>query len=79
VVLPETAVALTSGVSALLDSVAPCAQERTGWVRLGIDTVLFVVALALLAPAVILWSLPVAVIGNGMIAINHRCDRYIAT
>lgn len=51
---------------------------RAGWVQLGFDLVLFSVALTLLAPVLVLWSLLGAVVLNAIIAINHRRDRYIA-
>jgi len=41
--------------------------------------VLFGVALWVLAPAMVLYSLAGAVVLNLIVAINHRRDRYIAT
>lgn len=51
---------------------------RAGWVQLGFDAVLFAVAFAVFEPRVVLYSLFGAVILNGVIAFNHRRDRYIA-
>ena len=59
-------------------------QERAGiqagWVQLGFDAGLFLVA-ALVLPnlMLVLWSLLGAVVVNLIIAVNHRQDRYIAT
>jgi len=52
---------------------------RAGWVQLGFDAVLFAVALALLDPLLVLWSLLGSVVINLIIAVNHRRDRYIGT
>lgn len=53
---------------------------RAGWIQLGFDAVLFVVALLVLGDLqVILWSFVGALVVNLVIAINHRRDRYIAT
>jgi uncharacterized membrane-anchored protein YitT (DUF2179 family) len=52
---------------------------RAGWLQLGFDAVLFAVALWLLPPVLVLWSLAGAVVLNLVIAVNHRRDRYIAT
>jgi uncharacterized membrane-anchored protein YitT (DUF2179 family) len=52
---------------------------RAGWVQLGFDLVLFALALLVLAPDKVLWSLLGAGILNAIIGINHRRDRYIAT
>ena len=59
-------------------------QERVGiqagWVQLGFDAVLFVVA-AFVLPDITLvgWSLFGAIVVNLIIGVNHRHDRYIAT
>lgn len=57
-------------------------QERTGfpagWVQFGFDLVVFAVAMTLLEPILVLWSLLGALVLNAIIAINHRRDRYIA-
>lgn len=52
---------------------------RAGWVQLAFDAVLFAVALLVLAPDLVLYSLAGAVVLNVIVAINHRRDRYIAT
>lgn len=51
---------------------------RAGYVQIGFDTVLFAVALVLFPWTVVAYSLAGAVILNGLIAFNHRRDRYIA-
>ncbi len=52
---------------------------RAGYVQLGVDAVIFSVALALFDVPTVLWSLFGAVILNLVITFNHRRDRYIAT
>ena len=53
---------------------------RAGWVQLGFDAVLFAVALLILPDwRLVAWSALGALVVNGVIAINHRRDRYIAT
>jgi uncharacterized membrane-anchored protein YitT (DUF2179 family) len=56
-------------------------QERAGiqagWVQLGFDAVLFSIALALLDPWLVGWSLLGAAITNLIVGVNHRRDRYI--
>lgn len=52
---------------------------RAGWLQLGFDAILFAVALLLLPPLLVMWSLAGAVVLNLVIAVNHRRDRYIAT
>lgn len=63
--------------------VALYVQDRTGfragWVQLGFDTVLFAVALLLLEPLLVAYSLVGALVINLIIAINHRRDRYVGT
>ncbi|MEO1677273.1 MAG: YitT family protein [Pseudomonadota bacterium] len=65
-----------------LGVVALLAQDatgvRAGYVQLAVDAVLFTVALALLPLSVVVYSLAGAVILNGLIAFNHRRDRYVA-
>ena len=51
---------------------------RAGHVQLGFDLCVFAGALLLFPPALVGWSLLGAVVLNGIIAINHRRDRYIA-
>lgn len=51
---------------------------RAGQVQLAFDAVLFAVALLFLPVTVVLYSLAGAAILNGIIAFNHRRDRYIA-
>ncbi|PYE81281.1 YitT family protein [Pseudoroseicyclus aestuarii] len=64
------------GVMALL------AQDRlgirAGYVQLGVDALLFGTAFFLFDTRVVLYSLLGAVVLNGVIAFNHRRDRYIA-
>ena len=50
---------------------------RAGWVQMGFDAVLFVVAFALMSWDRVLWSGLGAMVLNLVIAINHRRDRYI--
>lgn len=65
-----------------LGVIAIIAQEqlgvRAGYVQLGFDALLFSVAFFLFDPSIVLFSLFGAVILNGVIAFNHRRDRYIA-
>lgn len=51
---------------------------RAGVVQLAFDAVLFTVAFALFEPERVWYSLLGALILNGVIAFNHRRDRYIA-
>ena len=53
---------------------------QAGWVQLGFDAILFLIA-ALLLPdlTLVLWSLLGAIVVNLIIGLNHRRDRYIAT
>ncbi|MGR3501376.1 YitT family protein [Pseudaestuariivita sp.] len=51
---------------------------RAGYVQFGIDAALFAVAAFLVPGTVLLWSLLGAAVLNGVIAFNHRRDRYIA-
>ena len=52
---------------------------RAGWVQLAFDLALFAVALLVLDPDLVLWSLLGAAVLNAIVAINHRRDRYIGT
>jgi len=52
---------------------------RAGWVQLGFDLVLFTLALLIMPPLLVLYSLAGASVLNVIVAINHRRDRYIAT
>ena len=52
---------------------------RAGWVQLGFDLILFALALLVLEPGLVVWSLLGAVVLNAIIGINHRRDHYIAT
>ncbi|MEM8554706.1 MAG: YitT family protein [Pseudomonadota bacterium] len=52
---------------------------RAGYVQLIFDAVLFTIAAFLFPPSVVIYSLGGAVILNGLIAFNHRRDRYIAS
>lgn len=65
-----------------LGVIALVAQDRfgvrAGIVQLGFDAVLFAVAFFLFEPTRVLYSLLGAVVLNGVIAFNHRRDRYIA-
>ena len=49
-----------------------------GWTQLGFDLCVFALALLLFPLAAVAWSVFGAVILNGIIAVNHRRDRYIA-
>ena len=51
---------------------------RAGWVQLGFDAVLFLIAFTLRDPVTVGWSFLGAVVLNLTIAVNHRRDRYIA-
>jgi uncharacterized membrane-anchored protein YitT (DUF2179 family) len=51
---------------------------RAGWVQLIFDAVLFSVALLMFPWTVVAWSVAGAAVLNGVIAVNHRRDRYIA-
>lgn len=51
---------------------------RAGWVQLGFDAILFLIAFTLRDPVTVGWSFLGAVVLNLVIAINHRKDRYIA-
>ena len=57
-------------------------QERFGWraglVQLGIDLCILGVAVLVIAPATVAYSVLGAAILNLFLAINHRADRYIA-
>ena len=65
-----------------LGVIALMAQDRfgirAGYVQLGFDAALFAAALALFPASVVAYSLAGAAILNGVIAFNHRRDRYIA-
>lgn len=66
-----------------LGVVALMVQDRTGfragYVQILMDLVIFATALALLPLRTVAYSLFGALILNGVIAFNHRRDRYIAT
>ena len=66
-----------------LGVIALIVQDRTGvragLVQLAADAVIFAVALLILPVRVVLFSLLGAAILSGVIAFNHRRDRYIAT
>ena len=49
---------------------------RAGYVQLAFDVTLFVVALTVMPPRLVLFSLAGAVVANLIIATNHRHDRY---
>ena len=61
--------------------VALMVQDRTGfragWLQMGFDAVLFILALAVIPADRVLWSVPGVVILNLVLAINHRRDRYV--
>ncbi|MWB77401.1 YitT family protein [Pseudooceanicola sp. 216_PA32_1] len=65
-----------------LGVIALMIQDRTGfragYVQFIVDAMLFLVAFFLFETRVVLYSLYGAVILNGVIAFNHRRDRYIA-
>jgi len=64
------------GVIALM--VQDATGFRAGYVQLGFDAVIFAVALALFPASMVAYSLAGAAILNGVIAFNHRRDRYVA-
>ena len=51
---------------------------RAGWTQLIFDACLFCVAVFVLDPLLVVWSLFGAVVVNLIIAVNHRRDRYVA-
>ncbi len=51
---------------------------RAGWVQLAFDAALFAAAFAVLDPLPVAWSLLGAGVVNGIVAVNHRRDRYVA-
>jgi len=51
---------------------------RAGWVQLGYDACLFVASAFVLEPMQVAWSLLGALVLNGVIAMNHRRDWYVA-
>lgn len=51
---------------------------RAGYVQLIFDAILFAIAAMIFPFSLVAWSLAGAAILNGMIAFNHRRDRYIA-
>lgn len=51
---------------------------RAGWTQLIFDAFLFSVAVFVLDPLLVVWSLFGAVVVNLIIAVNHRRDRYVA-
>jgi len=51
---------------------------QAGWVQLSVDLVLFAVAIFILDPGVVAYSLAGAVIMNTILAMNHRTGRYLA-
>jgi uncharacterized membrane-anchored protein YitT (DUF2179 family) len=63
--------------------VALMVQDRTGlragWLQMGFDAALFLLALIWIPADRVLWSLPGVIVLNLTIAVNHRRDRYIAT
>ncbi|NRB01039.1 MAG: YitT family protein [Rhodobacteraceae bacterium] len=58
-------------------------QDRTGfkagYVQLLVDVAIFAVAVFIFPASVVAYSLLGAVVLNGVIAFNHRRDRYVAT
>ena len=52
---------------------------RAGWVQLGFDLAVFAVALTILPPDRVMWSLLGAAILNFIVAMNHRRDWYVAS
>ncbi|RYH03624.1 YitT family protein [Salipiger sp. IMCC34102] len=65
------------GVVALL--VQDSTGFKAGYVQLGVDAVIFAIALLLFPATIVAWSLLGAVVLNLIITFNHRRDRYIAT
>jgi len=52
---------------------------RAGWVQLIVDGAIFAAAIFLFPATVVAYSLLGAVVLNGVIAFNHRRDRYVAS
>lgn len=52
---------------------------RAGYAQLGADAAIFTAAWWLFEPRVVIFSVAGAVVLNGLIAFNHRRDRYIAS
>ncbi|SLN10391.1 hypothetical protein PSA7680_00031 [Pseudoruegeria aquimaris] len=52
---------------------------KAGWVQLGFDTGVFLLAFWLFPAVTVLYSLAGAAVVNVVIAMNHRRDRYIAS
>lgn len=63
--------------------VALMVQDKTGfkagWLQMGFDAVLFLIAMIWVPLWLVVASIPGVVILNVVLAINHRRDRYIAT
>jgi uncharacterized membrane-anchored protein YitT (DUF2179 family) len=63
--------------------VALMVQDRTGlragWLQMGFDAGLFLLALFWIPAERVLWSLPGVAVLNLVIEVNHRRDRYVAT
>ena len=51
---------------------------QAGWVQLGVDLILFSVALFILEPTIVAYSLIGAIVMNVILAMNHRTGRYLA-
>ena len=79
-------VKLLTGHAVSLSNSSPGAalliQDKTGFraghVQMAVDVVIFTIAYFLFPASVVAYSLLGAVVLNGMIAFNHRRDRYIA-
>ena len=66
------------GIGILALYVQDSTGMRAGWVQMGFDACLFLLAFLVVPPLTVLWSALGAVVLNLVIAINHRRDRYIA-
>tara|TARA_R110002124_G_scaffold114463_16_gene269040 strand:+ start:3748 stop:4362 length:615 start_codon:yes stop_codon:yes gene_type:complete len=67
-----------AGISVLALYIQQRFDIQAGWVQLGVDLILFSVALFILEPSVVAYSLIGAIIMNTILAMNHRTGRYLA-
>jgi uncharacterized membrane-anchored protein YitT (DUF2179 family) len=67
-----------AGISVLALYIQQRFDIQAGWVQLGVDLILFSVALFILEPTIVAYSLIGAIIMNTVLAMNHRTGRYLA-
>lgn len=67
-----------AGISVLALYIQQRFNIQAGWVQLGVDLILFSVALFILDPSIVAYSLFGAIIMNTILAMNHRTGRYLA-